>query len=202
MLYLDMADYHHYKRKMVDAKTDRVAVYEMHVWNLLMKSKLKEKDHDSSLIFEIKHGHGSVQFARVLARKRGLNEDVCAVALLLHDIQVGLHGKYKNHAKLGAEIASKMLDEIGLFSKTEKEQVIKIIASHSDKHIWTDDPYQEIGKDADIIDCFLYPNVIDGYKHQKTPEILFEYIKRARKVFAELGIPEGCEFDEFKGGDK
>jgi len=109
--------------------------------------------------------------------------------MLLHDIHVGLTGSYKNHAKQSTELAQKFLNELGLFSNKEKEQIIKIVASHSDKHIESDDPYQEIGKDADLVDCFLYPNVIEGYRFQKSPEIFEIYIKRAKRLYDELGIP-------------
>jgi len=184
-----MANYHHYRHKEIDPHTDRVAVYERHVADLLLNTYIADKDHQSSFLFEMKHSHGSVQFARVLARKRGLNEDVCALGLVLHDISVGLTGSYKDHAVKSAEIARQMLNEFGLFSDEEKEQVIKIIASHSDKHIESEDPYQEIGKDADLVDCFLYPNVIEGYRFQKTSETFDIYVKRAKKLFAELNIP-------------
>lgn len=184
-----MPDYHHYKHDMIDPKTDRVAVYERHVADLLLNNKLDDTRGNSSLLFELKHSHGAVQFGRILARKRNLPSDIVALAMLLHDIHVGLTGCYKNHAARSAEIASEMLNELGLFSDTEREQIIKIIANHSDKHITSTDPFCEIGKDADIVDCFLYPNVIAGYKFQKTPEMFDKYIERARRVYDELGIP-------------
>jgi len=184
-----MGDYHHYKHGMINPKTDRVAVYERHVADLLLGGKLSDDKHDSSMLFELKHQHGAIQFGRVLARKRGLNEDVCAVAMLLHDISVGLTGSYKNHAEKSAKLAKSMLGEYGLFSDNEVDLVIKIIANHSDKHIFSDDPYCEIGKDADIVDCFLYPNVIEGYRFQKSPEMFDKYVERARRVYDELGIP-------------
>ncbi|MCL2228812.1 MAG: HD domain-containing protein [Firmicutes bacterium] len=181
--------YHHYKHDQIDPKADRVAVYERHVADLFLRNKLTDSERDSSLLFEQKHSHGAVQFARVLAKKRNLCEDVCAVAMLLHDIHVGLTGSYKDHAQKSADLAKQMLGEIGLFSKEEQALIIKIIANHSDKHINSNDPYIELGKDADLLDCFLYPNAVDGYRAQKTPEIFKIYMERGAKVFSELGIP-------------
>ena len=189
-----MSDYHHYKHELIDETTDRVAVYERHVADLMFASKPKDSDRETSLLFELKHQHGTIQFARLLARQRGLNEDVCALAALLHDIHAGLNGTYQDHAKKSANIANDLMDRLGLFTSEEKALVIKIIENHSDKHIWTDDPYQEIGKDADILDCFLYPTSTEHYVRNKAPEVAKQYFKRAQKVFDELKIPNnfGC----------
>jgi len=184
-----MGDFHHYKKSLLNPKTDRVAIYERHIADLLLQNPIPDDRHDSSLLFELKHSHGAIQFARVLARIRGLNEDVCAVAMLLHDISVGLTGSYRDHARKSADLAKDIMNELGLFTKQEQNQVLTIIANHSDKHIISNDPYHEIGKDADIVDCFLYPGAVDGYRFQKSPEAFGIYIARAGRIFAELGIP-------------
>jgi len=133
--------------------------------------------------------------ARILARKRDLPVDVCTVGALLHDIYVIIHGRYKDHAHLGAPIAVQILTEIGGFSDTELDQVYRIVYHHSDKHVWSDDPFQEIGKDADILDCFLIPNPYGDYLRHKSPYILSHYLKRAEKVWQELGIPTDPGFE-------
>ena len=116
-----MADYHHYKHELIDARTDRVAVYERYIADLIFKCGLTDKERESSLLFELKHQHGVVQFARLLARKRKLNEDVCALGGLLHDVYVSLHGKYKDHARLSADISKEIMAKLGLFSEAEQQ---------------------------------------------------------------------------------
>lgn len=189
-----LKNYHHYKKEMIDP-SDRVARCERYVVDLLLDSKLPDSQRESSIAFELKHHTGVTQFARILARKRGLPIDVCSVGALFHDIYVIVNGKYKDHAHLGAPIARKILEEIGGYTDDEISQIECIIYNHSDKHIWSDDPFQEIGKDADILDCFLIPNPLPEYLLTKPLPILYHYLNRTKNVWKELGIPEDPGFE-------
>ena len=183
-----LIDHHHYKKNLI-TENDRVAVYERYVVDLLLNSNVPDEQRDSSIAFELKHHHSTTQFSRVLAKKRGLNEDVCCVGSLLHDLSVIVGGSYKDHAHKSAELAQKVLEKIGLFSNEEKDQIIKLIYNHSDKDVWSGDPYEEIGKDADIWDAFLYPNAYGYYLKHKNLQVFYNYIKRAKMIWAEVGIP-------------
>lgn len=190
--------HHHYKKELI-GPADRVASCERHVIDLLLTSLLADADRDSSVAFELKHHAGTTQMARVLARTRRLPVDVCTVGVLLHDIYVIIHGRYKGHAHLGASIAVQIVTEIGGFSDQEIDQIRRIVYHHSDKHVWSDDPFEEFGKDADILDCFLYPNPLPDYLIHKSLYVLSHYLRRAKRVWHELNIPQDPEFELLDG---
>jgi hypothetical protein len=176
--------YHHYRPELIEAD-DRVARLELHMLNLLLNTNVGDEERESSIAFELKHHHSTAQFARALARKRNLDIEICTAGALLHDVFVIVTGKYKNHARAGEPYAREILVQLGGWSAQDIEQIVKIIVNHSDKHIFTNDPYIEFGKDVDILDCFLYPRALPWYKANKPKE----YFLRARAVFAEMGIP-------------
>lgn len=189
-----LKDHHHFKVELIDP-SDKVAKCERYVVDLLLNSSLPDSQRESSIAFELKHHTSTAQIARILARKRGLPVDVCAVGAILHDIYVIIHGKYKDHAHLGASIAKEILERIGGFTEEEMAQVWRIIYHHSEKHVWSNDPFEEFGKDADILDSFLYPGAFGFYLKHKPLGIFYEYIVRARKIWRELSIPDEPRFD-------
>lgn len=192
-----LREHHHYKKELI-RPSDRVARYERYVIDLLLNSSLPDENSESSIAFELKHHSGTCQLGRILARKRGLPIDVCAVGMLLHDIYVILNGKYEDHAHLGAPIAKQIVTEIGGFNNSEIDQIAKIVYHHSEKDIYSDDPLIEFGKDADILDCFLYPDPFRDYLIHKPLELLNNYLARAKKVWHELGIIEDPAFQLLK----
>lgn len=194
----ELADYHHFRRGAVP-RADRVARCEQRVVELLLESELTEDQRESSLAFELKHHHSVAQFARILARKRGLSIDACTVGALLHDIYVAVEGRYADHAHLGLPIAEGVLDEIGGFSGEERSMVGRIVFHHSDKHLWSDDPFVEFGKDADVLDCFLYPGAFGFYLRHKKLDVFQHYLARAKAVWAEIGMPADPRFEILDG---
>lgn len=186
--------YHHFKKDYI-SPDDRVTRCERYVIDLLLQSSIPDSDRESSVAWELKHQASVVQFARILALKRGLPTDICILGMLLHDIYSVVQGKYSRHAHLGTPIAEKILSEVGKFSKEESDQIIRIVRSHSDKHIWSDDPFQEFGKDVDVLDCFLYEGAFNYYLKNKPLPIFKEYLKRARLVWRELGLPPDPRFN-------
>ena len=96
---------------------------------------------------------------------------------MLHDIYSIIHGKYKDHAHLGTPLAMDLLQEIGGFADAELDQIHRLIYNHSDKHIWTDDPFQEFGKDVDVLDCFLYEGAFDFYLGNKPLSVFTGYLE-------------------------
>jgi len=183
-----LQDYHHYKDDLIGTN-DRIAKLERYIIDLLLDTNLSDEDRESSVAFELKHHHSTAQFARILARKRNLPIDICTAGAILHDIYAMTTGKYKDHAHQGTPIAEKIIDEIGGFSKEEKENILKIVYNHSDKHIWSDDLFEEFGKDVDILDCFLYPNGFGYYLKYKPLSIFNQYIIRAKRLWEDLNIP-------------
>ncbi len=194
-------DHHHYKKVLIDS-SDRVALYERFIVDMLLQSNLQDDQRDSSIAFELKHHHSTAQFARVMARQRNLPVDVCTVGALLHDMHVIKYGSYKDHAHKSAELASSIMDELGGFSAEEKHQIFTIIYSHSDKDVWSQNPFEEFGKDVDTLDSFLYPNAFGYYLKHKKLNVFYNYVLRAKKVWAQLNIPQPADFsifDNFNG---
>ena len=186
----DPKDFHHYKG---DDLTPAEKV-ERRFAELLLNSKLPDSERESSVIWELKHSSGCCQIARVLAQKRGLDVEISEIAALLHDIYVAVEGKYENHAANGAPLAEKLLNEVGSFTPEQIKTIVEAIAQHSQKEVYTDNPYVELVKDVDVFDCSLYRGSEDYYRLHKPAEIVEEYTKRTKAVREELGLPQAEVF--------
>lgn len=181
-----MKDFHHYKG---DELTPAEQV-ERKFAELLIQSKIPDTERESSIVWELKHSSGCCQIARILAQKRGLDIEICETAALLHDIFVAIEGKYSNHAALGAPLAEKLLNEVSGFTPEQVKTIVEAIAQHSQKEVYSDNPYVELVKDVDVFDCSLYRGAEDYYRLHKPADIVEEYTKRARAVRDELGLPK------------
>ena len=178
-------DFHHFKGNTLTPfeKVEKKAI------ELLLNSKISDKDRESSMIWELKHVAGCAQIGRIVAQKRKLDMDIAATASMIHDIYVIVHGNYKDHAKLGAPIAKKLLEDVGGFSKKQIETIVLAVAHHSEKEIYSDNPYVELVKDVDTFDCSLYRGAEGYYRLHKPKQIVDEYVKRLVKVRKELNLP-------------
>ncbi|HEX6153206.1 MAG TPA: HD domain-containing protein [Solirubrobacterales bacterium] len=162
---------------------------------LLLQTDVPDERRESSICFELKHSSAVTQFARLLARRRGLPVELCAAGGLLHDIYVIVDGGYAEHAVKGAPIAQAMAEEVGGFSEAEIQDLDSIIRHHSDKHLTSEDPFAEFGKDVDVLDCFLYPGAFEWYLANKPLPVFQHYLTRATRVWEELGVPADPGFD-------
>ncbi|HWB39044.1 MAG TPA: HD domain-containing protein [Candidatus Saccharimonadales bacterium] len=180
----DPEDFHHYK----GSKLTPAEKVERRFVELILASNISDDQRASSLVWELKHSSGCCQIARILAQKRGLNIETGEVACLLHDIYVALEGKAERHAVLGAPMAEKLLNEVGGFNPEQIATIVNAIAHHSEKDIYSDDPYVELVKDVDVFDCSLYKGAENYYRIHKSPEMLEQYVKRVRGVRKELGL--------------
>lgn len=178
--------HHHYKGENLTS-SEKV---ERKVVELLLESKIPDEKRDSSIVFELKHSSECIQVARILAQKRGLNIDLAEVSAALHDVYVIVHGIYKNHANLGKPIAQKILEDIGGFTIEEIKIITEAVAHHSEKDIYSNNPYIELIKDADVFACSFYKKAEDEYRHIKSHALFLEYAKRVKKVRLEFGLPE------------
>ena len=103
---------------------------------------------------------------------------LAAMAGMLHDLHAYKSGSYDDHAHLGAELARKVLDKLGLTTPDETEIICSAIYHHDDKGA-VDGPMDELLKDADVIDhCFK-----DSFKPVKEKEQ-----KRYDVLCKELGL--------------
>lgn len=180
-----LKDFRHFKGDDLTA-SEKV---ERKVVELLLTSQLPDSGRDSSIVWELKHSAGCCQIARILAQKRNLDIEISEIASLLHDIYVIIEGKYKEHAKLGGPIAKQILEEIGGFSQEQINTITDAVAHHSEKEIYSSNPYIELVKDVDVFDCSLYQGAEGFYKIHKPENIFKEYVSRIKKVREELGLP-------------
>ncbi len=179
-----LKDFHHYKGNNL-SRSEKV---ERKVIQLILTSRLNDSKRENSIVWELKHSSGCCQIARVLAQKRNLDIEIAETIAVLHDIYAITKGRYKDHAKLGAPVARKILVSLGGFSTKEINTIIEAVKHHSEKDLYTDKPYVELIKDVDVFDCSLYKNSEDYYLIHKPEKIAKEYKNRVKKVREELGL--------------
>lgn len=100
------------------------------------------------------HLYGVSLAATILAKKRGMNEELAAMAAMLHDMHAYKSGSYDDHAHLGADFARDVLGKLNITTEEETDIICSAIYHHDDKLV-VDSPMDELLKDADVIDhCF------------------------------------------------
>ena len=129
-------------------------------------------------ISAIAHLYGVSLAATMIAKKRGLNPEIAAMAAMLHDLYAYKSGSYDDHAHKGAYLAGDILEELNLTDEAETEEICSAIYHHDDKLV-TDGPMDEVLKDADVIDHCLK----DSSKPVKEKEQV-----RFDKLCSEFGI--------------
>lgn len=178
------SDFHHYKGASL-ARSEKV---ERYVAETLLTTTLPDTERESSVIWELKHSAGCVQIGRILAQARNLDVEIAETACVLHDIYVIVEGKYADHAHRGAPLAKEILEASGGFSSEEIDLIVSCVHDHSDKNVYSNNPYIELVKDADVFDCSLYKNAGSYYRIHKSPEVVADYEKRIKEVRSELGL--------------
>lgn len=96
------------------------------------------------------HLYGVSLAATMIAKKRGLDPELSAMAAMLHDLHAYKSGSYDDHEHKGAELAGNILRELKLTDEAETDMICSAIYHHGDKHI-VDGPMDEVLKDADVI---------------------------------------------------
>ena len=115
---------------------------------------LKGMDDNQKRAAAIAHLHGVSLAAVIIAKKRGENAELAAMAGLLHDLWAYKSGSYEDHAHRGAEYARQVLEELGITSKEETEIICSAIWHHDSKDR-VDAAMDEVLKDADVVDHCL-----------------------------------------------
>lgn len=96
------------------------------------------------------HLYGVSLAAVMIAKKRGLDPELAAMAAMLHDLYAYQSGSYEDHAHKGAALAREVLLELGLTDAEETDLICSAIFHHDDK-LEVDGQMDEILKDADVI---------------------------------------------------
>lgn len=110
-------------------------------------NRIEDTDKQSSAVA---HLYGVSLAAVMIARKRGLDPEIAAMAAMLHDLHAYRTGCYDDHAHKGAELAREILTELKLTDEAETETICSAIYHHDDK-LAVDGPMEEALKDADVI---------------------------------------------------
>ncbi|MCR5226498.1 MAG: HD domain-containing protein [Eubacterium sp.] len=98
----------------------------------------------------ITHLNGVALAATMLAKKRGFDPEVAAMAGVLHDLHAYKTGSYDEHEHKGSELAREILEKLGLTTPEETDLICSAIYHHGDKLV-VDAPFDELLKDADVI---------------------------------------------------
>lgn len=141
--------------------------------NILMKQLNLEERHCGYV-----HLNSVASNCSLLALKRGLNMELCAIAGMLHDIYRYKSGSCSEHARLSSLEARKIMNEMKKFNDEEINIICTSISKHSNKQD-IDEFYDEVLKDADVLAHYLNnPNfsVDDSEKN------------RLNRLFKELSI--------------
>ena len=115
-----------------------------------VNAELMKMEDPEDRISAVNHLYGVSLAATMLARKRGLDPELAAMAAMLHDLHAYKSGSYDDHAHKGAELAREILTELGLTNQEETEIICSAIYHHDDKRS-VDAPMDELLKDADVI---------------------------------------------------
>jgi HD superfamily phosphodiesterase len=137
-----------------------------------LDKKLNKIDDDDKRISATAHLYGVSLAAQILAKKRGLDPELAAMAGMLHDMYAYKVGSYDDHAHLGSDYARKVLGKLELTSLEETDIICSAIYHHDDKAS-IDGPMDELLKDADVFDhCFKDTSKPVKEKEQKRYEAL------------------------------
>ena len=81
----------------------------------------------------ITHLNGVALAATILAKKRGFDPEVAAMAGVLHDLHAYKTGSYEEHEHKGSELARQILEELQLTNPDETAMICSAIYHHGDK---------------------------------------------------------------------
>jgi uncharacterized protein len=124
---------------------------------IIDRELLKVEDNEKR-ISAANHLYGVSLAAVLIAKRRGLDPELPAMAAMMHDMNAYLTGSYEDHAHKGAELARTFLQELGETTPEETDMIYSMIYHHDDKAA-VDQPYDEVLKDADVIHhCFNDPS--------------------------------------------
>ena len=141
--------------------------------------KTLEKMEDSDKRAKaVAHLHGVSLAAVIIAKKRGEDPELAAMAGLLHDLYAYKSGSYDDHAHRGAEYARKLLGKLELTTAEETEIICSAIWHHDNK-AEVDGPMDEVLKDADVIHHSLGDPTKAVKEHER---------ERYLKLCGELGM--------------
>lgn len=116
----------------------------------IVDAELNRMEDSDKRISAVNHLYGVSLAATMIAKKRGLDPELAAMAAMMHDLAAYKSGSYDDHAHKGAVLARDILAELGMTDEKETDLICSAIYHHDDKLV-VDDPMDEVLKDADVI---------------------------------------------------
>ncbi len=127
---------------------------------------LKDIDDNQKRAAAVAHLHGVSLAAVMIAKKRGEDPELAAMAGLLHDLYAYRSGSYDDHAHKGADYARDVLEDLGITDENETAIICSAIRHHDSKD-QVDSPMDEVLKDADVIHHSLGDPTKEVKEHEK-----------------------------------
>lgn len=127
---------------------------------------LDKMDDSDKRAKAVAHLHAVSLAAVMIARRRGENPELAAMAGLLHDLHAYKSGSYDDHAHLGADYARKLLEKLELTTPEETDIICSAIWHHDSK-AEVDSPMDEVLKDADVIHHSLGDPTKEVKEHER-----------------------------------
>lgn len=145
---------------------------------ILSETQVKNKTRETTLEREMIHSIGCCRLAQIVALKRNLDMEISGIIGIIHDYGRIITGKNKNHAQKAIAPLHSLLLNTHHFSQKEIELITTAVGNHSSKEL-TQGPYDELIKDVDILENYLYGVIRDKE----------EYKKRLRSILTEFNLP-------------
>lgn len=130
-------------------KIQRMLIDEIDRWAELIPER------DQPDFYEKIHAVGSGKIGYLLGLERGLDPELAAIVASCHDYGRIITGKQEGHAEAGEGPVKDFLRSSGELTEDEIETVAKATKNHS-KKAEIGSPYEEIAKDADVLDFHQY----------------------------------------------
>lgn len=145
----------------------------------IVDAQIAKMAQETDRKFAYIHLYGTSQFATMLAIKRKIQPELCAIAAMLHDIALyTLNCGRSAHAEKSADTAEQILEQMEAFSEEERQIITHAIRVHSQKLSKQDGIYAETLKDADVLSHYFYnPNIPIGERDRVRLYYLLEMIK-------------------------
>ena len=103
--------------------------------------------------------------AAMIAMKRGENAELAAIAGMLHDFYTYANTDMADYAYKGAAFSRGGLEKLDIVNKDELGAICSAIYHHSDKSV-TDEPFDEVLKDAGVLQHCLYNVTLPVMPHE------------------------------------
>jgi uncharacterized protein len=169
---------------------DRFPAWRLNLILAIIQKKVENtavEQRELPLVWSLMHMYSTMQLAKLLALRRGINPELASLTCAFHDIHTLLTGSTRNHGVNAAKHIQEIVTEYNQNSRgelpeiTEEEadRIINAIAVHSDKKTVADDPLAELLKDVDSLDSYLH-GMIPGKQTGRIP--------RGNKVLKEFNI--------------